>query len=130
MSLFRVYFRLLKSIRSNILTAQLCKHMHSDNLPFLHFFIIILPCFHVLYQLEFGLLTHLKGKFQQQHRVSVERIVSGTGLANVSLSVLHQVLLMSSLELSSCVCMCLCKCVFLCVCVCVCVCVVNSLEPI
>lgn len=52
----------------------------------------------------------------------MERIVSGTGLANVSLSVLHQVLLMSSLELFSCM--------YVCVSVCVCVSVVNSLEPI
>jgi glucokinase len=29
------------------------------------------------------LLTYLKQKFEQKHRVSVERIVSGTGLANV-----------------------------------------------
>lgn len=32
---------------------------------------------------EFGLLTFLKEKFVQKHRVSVERVVSGTGLANV-----------------------------------------------
>lgn len=35
------------------------------------------------FQLEFGLLTFLKEKFEQKHRVSVERIVSGTGLSNV-----------------------------------------------
>mmetsp|Transcript_1084 Transcript_1084/g.1214 ORF Transcript_1084/g.1214 Transcript_1084/m.1214 type:complete len:434 (+) Transcript_1084:124-1425(+) len=34
-------------------------------------------------ELEFGLLSYLKQKFEQKHRVSVERIVSGTGLANV-----------------------------------------------
>jgi glucokinase len=33
--------------------------------------------------LEFELLQFLKKKFAQQHRVSVERVVSGTGLANV-----------------------------------------------
>lgn len=33
--------------------------------------------------LEFGLLTFLKKKFEQKHRVSVERVVSGTGLANI-----------------------------------------------
>jgi glucokinase len=32
---------------------------------------------------EFKLLTYLKHKFEQKHRVSVERVVSGTGLANV-----------------------------------------------
>ena len=34
-------------------------------------------------ELEFGLLTYLKQKFDQKHRVSVERVVSGIGLANV-----------------------------------------------
>ena len=34
-------------------------------------------------ELEFGLLTFLKEKFDQKHRVSVERVVSGTGLGNV-----------------------------------------------
>jgi glucokinase len=34
-------------------------------------------------ELEFGLLSYLKQKFEQKHRVSVERIVSGTGLSNV-----------------------------------------------
>ena len=33
--------------------------------------------------LENDLLNFLKAKFDQQHRVSVERVVSGTGLANV-----------------------------------------------
>ena len=32
---------------------------------------------------EFELLRFLKSKFHQKHRVSVERVVSGTGLANV-----------------------------------------------
>ena len=36
-------------------------------------------------ELEFGLLTYLKEKFNAKHRVSVERIVSGTGLSNVSM---------------------------------------------
>ncbi|RYG67032.1 hypothetical protein EON64_08380, partial [archaeon] len=31
-----------------------------------------------------GLLQFLKHKFSQQHRVSVERVASGTGLVNVS----------------------------------------------
>ena len=35
-------------------------------------------------ELEFRLLTFLKEKFNAKHRVSVERIVSGTGLSNVS----------------------------------------------
>lgn len=34
-------------------------------------------------ELEYGLLTFLKEKFEQNHRVSVERVVSGKGLANV-----------------------------------------------
>lgn len=34
-------------------------------------------------QLEFDLLRFLKKKFQQNHRVSVERVISGTGLYNV-----------------------------------------------
>jgi len=34
-------------------------------------------------ELEFELLTYLKQKFDQKHRVSVERVVSGIGLANV-----------------------------------------------
>ena len=34
-------------------------------------------------ELEFGLLTFLKEKFEQKNRVSVERVVSGTGLVNV-----------------------------------------------
>jgi glucokinase len=34
-------------------------------------------------QLEIELLTFLKHKFEQKHRVSVERVVSGIGLANV-----------------------------------------------
>lgn len=33
--------------------------------------------------LEVGLLNHLKRKFVQKHRVSVERVVSGTGLVNI-----------------------------------------------
>ncbi len=33
--------------------------------------------------LEVGLLNYLKIKFRQQHRVSVERVVSGTGLVNI-----------------------------------------------
>jgi glucokinase len=35
--------------------------------------------------LEIELLAYLKNKFAQHHRISVERIVSGTGLANVKL---------------------------------------------
>lgn len=38
-------------------------------------------------QLELGLLAFLKHKFEQKHRVSVERVVSGTGLANVRSSI-------------------------------------------
>lgn len=34
-------------------------------------------------QLEFELLQYLMKKFEQQHRVSVERVISGKGLANV-----------------------------------------------
>ena len=34
-------------------------------------------------ELEFGLLQFLKAKFEQKHRVSVERVVSGSGLANI-----------------------------------------------
>lgn len=34
-------------------------------------------------ELEFGLLRFLKDKFKQKHRVSVERVVSGSGLANI-----------------------------------------------
>jgi glucokinase len=34
-------------------------------------------------ELEYGLLNFLKEKFEQNHRVSVERVVSGKGLANV-----------------------------------------------
>ena len=37
-------------------------------------------------ELEFKLLSFLKNKFDAKHRVSVERIVSGTGLSNVSVS--------------------------------------------
>lgn len=37
-------------------------------------------------EVQIGLLKYLKKKFQQQHRISVERVVSGIGLANVSLS--------------------------------------------
>ena len=33
--------------------------------------------------IQIGLLTFLKNKFSQRHRVSVERVVSGTGLANI-----------------------------------------------
>lgn len=35
-------------------------------------------------ELEVEMLNYLKHKFSQHHRISVERIVSGTGLANVS----------------------------------------------
>lgn len=34
-------------------------------------------------QLEVELLQYLKHKFSQKHRISVERVVSGSGLANV-----------------------------------------------
>ncbi len=34
-------------------------------------------------QLEIELLKYLKHKFEQKHRISVERVVSGTGLSNV-----------------------------------------------
>lgn len=36
-------------------------------------------------QLEIKMLAYLLEKFSAKHRVSVERVVSGTGLANVSL---------------------------------------------
>lgn len=34
-------------------------------------------------QVEIGLLKYLSVKFSQHHRISVERVVSGPGLANV-----------------------------------------------
>jgi hypothetical protein len=82
--------RLSWAVKTNQLHCFDCTIVltHARRPPFLPSMIHLLfyPVSPVLYQLEFGLLTHLKGKFQQQHRVSVERIVSGTGLANVSLS--------------------------------------------
>jgi glucokinase len=32
---------------------------------------------------QFKLLTYLKHKFEAKHRVSVERVISGPGIANV-----------------------------------------------
>jgi glucokinase len=34
-------------------------------------------------ELEMELLAFLKHKFQQKHRVSVERVISGPGIANM-----------------------------------------------
>lgn len=49
--------------------------------------------------LEFNLLTFLKNKFNQKHRVSVERIVSGTGLSNVRRCLHNDLILLSILYL-------------------------------
>ena len=46
--------------------------------------------------LEVGLLNFLKHKFEQKHRVSVERVVSGTGLVNVCISIISYLQLYES----------------------------------
>jgi glucokinase len=57
----------------------------------------LIPTFVInLTQLEFRLLQYLMRKFEQKHRISVERVVSGTGLANV-----RAVLWDASIELNS-----------------------------
>ena len=50
----------------------------------MHHKMILLLSFSLCAQLEFGLQTFLKERFKSQTRASVERIVSGTGLSNVS----------------------------------------------
>lgn len=41
-------------------------------------------------ELELSMLHYLRGKFEAKHRISVERVVSGTGLSNVSSTHLYQ----------------------------------------
>jgi len=48
-------------------------------------------------QLEIRMLQYLSHKFATKHRISIERLVSGNGLANVSVCFIFLVVLFSSL---------------------------------
>lgn len=61
----------------------------SNHLPIAisHFFLYsqILYFAHIVPQVEIRMLQYLSRKFATTHRISIERLVSGNGLANVSI---------------------------------------------